>query len=69
MYLKDSIESSTTLNTVLWKVSKEKSDEQANKLRTKGYFEAENKRLSLDTEVGNISVVGGRPSVSLIIPV
>ncbi|KAJ7441282.1 hypothetical protein B0H11DRAFT_2351022 [Mycena galericulata] len=55
------VESSTTLNTVLWKASREIAQEQvARNMQTKGYFEARNKRLGIDTQVGDISVLGGR---------
>ncbi|KAF8181889.1 hypothetical protein K438DRAFT_1975837 [Mycena galopus ATCC 62051] len=65
-----SVEPSMTLNAVLWKVSMESNfKEQANTLRTQGYFAAENKRLSLSTRVGRFSGQGGNQSVSLIIPV
>ncbi|KAJ7034885.1 hypothetical protein C8F04DRAFT_1259560 [Mycena alexandri] len=64
-----SIEPATTLSTVLWRVLTESSEEQANGLRTRGYFVAGDKKLGLGTELGKMSGEGRKKSVSLIVPV
>ncbi|KAJ6567959.1 hypothetical protein DFH09DRAFT_1155521 [Mycena vulgaris] len=62
------VEPSTLLSTILWKEASLRPLKQGSELRSKGFFQAGGKRLSLDSEIVKLPERDRRRSVTLTIP-
>ncbi|KAJ7574823.1 hypothetical protein C8J56DRAFT_1032862 [Mycena floridula] len=64
-----SVESTMMLSAVLWKEVSLQPLERRNRMRTKGYFQAGNETLNLETEIGKLPEREGKRRLSLMIPI